>query len=137
MKKILTLLLVISSLYLTSCSSDDDNSSGNEYPKTVNIKNDITTTQYTDAVVTRTLDNDTQTENFDSFPYSHTYSQQVVNQGTYLKLTFMHNLAQTGGVDDYEAELKITVGNEVVKSETFMITDNDLGVTKQIDYTFE
>ncbi|MEZ4856978.1 MAG: hypothetical protein R2812_10945 [Gelidibacter sp.] len=49
----------------------------------------------------------------------------------------MHNLAQTGGVDDYEAELKITVGNVVVKSETFMITDNDLGVTKQIDYTFE
>ena len=137
MKKILTLLLVISSLYLTSCSSDDDNSSGNEYPKTVNIKYDITTTQYTDAVVTRTLDNDTQTENFDSFPYSYTYVQQEVNQGTYLKLTFMHNLAQTGGVDDYEAELKITVGNEVVKSETFMITDNDLGVTKQIDYTFE
>ncbi|WP_179016796.1 hypothetical protein [Winogradskyella forsetii] len=107
MKKILTLLLVISSLYLTSCSSDDDNSSGNEYPKTVNIKYDITTTQYTDAVVTRTLDNDTQTENFDSFPYSYTYVQQEVNQGTYLKLTFMHNLAQTGGVDDYEAELKI------------------------------
>ncbi len=138
MKKLLLILLVASCFSITSCSSDDDNSEGNNYPQTVNIKFDITTTQYTYAVVSRTLNNDTQTEeDFDSFPYSFTYVQQEVNQGTYLKLTFMHDLGQDGGFDDYEAELKITVENEVVKSETFMITNDDLGVTKQIDFTFE
>lgn len=135
MKKIVLISLLMSIISLTSCSSDDDNSGGSEYPQTVNIKFDISTTEYTEAIISRTLNNDTQTENIDNLPYSFTYAQQEVNQGTYLKLAFTDNLTQDGGPTSYEAELKISVGNEVVKSETFTITD--VGETVLIDYTFQ
>lgn len=135
MKRTALIFILASIISLTSCSSDDDNSGGNEYPKIVNIKFDITTTESTEAIISRTLNSDTQTENIDTLPYSFTYAQQEVNQGTYLKLSFTDNLAQDGGPTSYEAELKISVGNEVVKSETFTITD--VGETVLINYTFQ
>ena len=142
MKKILVILLVVVSTFsMTSCSSDDDNAGGNSnYPQTVNIKFDIITTRDSEAIVNRTLNNNTETDNVQNLPYSYTYAQQQVNQGTYLKLTFKDDGSYaigTGGSSwtDYSAELKISVGDNVVKTQTFDITEG-VGIV-QIDYTFE
>ena len=140
MKKLLLTLIVVASFSITSCSSDDDNSGGNNYPQTVNIKFDITTTRNSEAIINRTLDNDTEIDQVTSLPYSFTYAQQEVNEGTYLKLTFQDNGTYAVGPSgstwtDYDAELKISIGNNVVKTETFEITSG--GGIVQIDYTFE
>jgi len=139
MKKILFLLTIVG-FTIASCSSDDDNSGGNNYPKTVNIKFDITTTRNSEAIVNRTLDNDTQTDNITSLPYSFSYTQQEVNLGTYLKLTYADNgvyivTPQGSNWTDYDVELKITIGTEVVKTETIQITEGIGNV--QVDYIFE
>jgi len=139
MKKTLFLIAILS-LTLTSCSSDDNKSDENEYPKAVNIKFDITTTRNSDAIINRTIDNQTETENVTSLPYSFTYAQQEVNLGTYVKLTFADNgtyiiTPQGSTWTDYDAELKITVGTEVVKTQTIQITEGIGNV--QVDYTFE
>jgi uncharacterized protein YxeA len=140
MKKLLLIVLVAFSFSITSCSSDDDSANGNNYPQTVNIKFDISTTRNSDAIINRTLNNNTETDEITSLPYSFTYAQQEVNQGTYLKLTFQDNgvyAATNEGSTwtDYDAELKITVGNNVVKTQTFEMTEGT-GIV-QIDYTFE
>jgi uncharacterized protein YpmS len=85
MKKLLLIVLVAFSFSITSCSSDDDSANGNNYPQTVNIKFDISTTRNSDAIINRTLNNNTETDEITSLPYSFTYAQQEVNQGTYLK----------------------------------------------------
>lgn len=140
MKKLVLTFIVIASFSMLSCSSDDDNSGGSNFPKTVNIKFDITTTRNSEAIVNRTLNNDTEIDFVPSLPYSFTYAQQEVNEGTYLKLAFQDNgtyaIDETGSSwTNYTAELKISVGNNVVKTETFEITEG-IGVV-QIDYTFE
>lgn len=142
-KNILLISLVILGFLVSSCSSDDSNSdgdNGSSFPQTVNIKFDIITTRNSEAIITRTLNNDTETVLVPSLPYSFNYAQQEVNQGTYLKLTFQDNGTYLAGPSgstwtDYNAELKISVGNNVVKAETFEMT-SDGGIVK-IDYTFE
>lgn len=141
MKKILTFAILLSSIFIASCSSDDDNSNGNNYPQTLNIKYEITTTLNRESIINQTLNNNTETFITSSFPYSHTYAQQEVNQGTYLKLSYQDDdvvLIGTGSGSswvDYEAELKIFVNNNIVKAETFTI--EEATGTVEIDYTFE
>lgn len=139
MKKLLLIPILILNLILTACSSDDD--SGDTGPQTVNITLEITTSRNTEAIVTRTLNNDTQTENLNSLPYSFTYAQQEVSTGTYLKLTFLENGTYAVGPNgsswtDYTTELRILVGNDVVESETFTVTESNAGTVRQIEYTF-
>lgn len=141
MKKILTFAIILSSIIITSCSSDDDNNDGNNYPQTVNIKYEITTTMNRESIVNQTLNNNTETITVSSFPYSHTYAQQEVNQGTYLRLSYQDDDVVSIGTGsgsswvDYEAELKIFVNNNIVKAETFSIEETT--GTVEIDYTFE
>ncbi|MCB0742974.1 MAG: hypothetical protein KDC67_03655 [Ignavibacteriae bacterium] len=139
MKKLIVIPILILSLILTACSSDDD--SGDTGPQTVNITLEITTSRNTEAIVTRTLNNDIQTENLNNLPYSFTYAQQEVSTGTYLKLTFLENGSYDVGPNgsswtDYTTELKILVGNNVVESETFTVTESSAGTVRQIEYTF-
>ncbi|MEH1007049.1 hypothetical protein [Winogradskyella sp. ECml5-4] len=142
MKKILLLVFVISSLTFNSCSSDDNSSNGSEYPKTVNIKFEVIASRNSEAIINRTINNDTQIDNADNLPYTFSYTQTEVNNGTYLKMTYLENgnyTATTGGGTswtDYTAELNIYVDNLIVKTQTFNITASDFGV-KEIDYTFE
>lgn len=140
MKKTLLVLFVISSFSITSCSRDNDSSSSKEYPRTVNIKFEITTTRNSDAIINRTMDNETKTDDLTSLPYSFTYVQQEVNEGAYLKLVYRDNgvyvVSDTGSSwTDYDAVLSISVENEVVETKTFQMTEG-LGIV-QIDYTFE
>lgn len=141
MNKLFQIILVFALLPLVSCSSDDDSSNESNYPQTVNIKYEVTTSRNTSAIITTTLDNNTESNTADSLPFSDTYAQTEVNIGTYVKITYLENGIYAVGPNgsnwtDYEAELKIYVNNEVVKSQTIEITENNVGV-EMIDYTFE
>ena len=141
MKKLILLVLTIICIPVMSCSSSDDSSGGSTYPQTVNIKYEVTTSRNSSAIITTTLDNDTDSNTVDNLPFSETYAQTLVNNGSYLKLTYLEDGAYAVGPNgsswtDYTAELKISVGNNVVKSETFNITEGNSGVVL-IDYTFE
>lgn len=59
-KAIVLILLAILNITTLSCSSDNGSSGGNNYPKTLNIKFEITTTRNSEAIVNRTLNNDTE-----------------------------------------------------------------------------
>jgi len=123
---------------LIACNPDDETG---EYPKTVNIKFEVNTTLNRDCIIKTTINNDTEEEFIFNLPYSRTYAQEEVVNGTYTKITFEDNDDILGTPDggssweDYEAELKISVDNEVVKSETVTVTE-DIGVIL-LDYTFE
>ncbi len=144
MKKIVLFAFVISSLIVASCSSDDDSNpvETSEYPQTVNIKYEVTTSRNSEAIITTTIDNDTQTETINNLPFDTSKIQVEVNNGTYLKLTYLEDgsyIATSDGQTswtDYEAVLNIYVNNEKVKTATFNITENNSGV-KTIDYTFQ
>ncbi len=128
--------MCLSTLSLISCSKSDS-----EYPKTVNIKYEITTTRNTEATITRTVNNDIQTEIVESLPYSFTYAQEKVEKGTYLKLTFLESGQYEAGQNgsswtDYEATLNILVDEELVKSETFPVIEFESKV-ELVEYTFE
>ena len=135
MKKIVFILLALPLFALNSCKSDD---ASNAYPKTVNIKYEVITTNGNVGYINRTINNAT-VEEFPVFPYSFTYAQEVVELGTYLKLTYT---GDNGVVVEpnpmptpsYEVELKISVDNEVVASETATVTPNTGQVI--LDYTF-
>ncbi|HPF12379.1 MAG TPA: hypothetical protein PLP62_13055 [Flavobacteriaceae bacterium] len=138
LKAIACCLVLMGCLIQSSCASDDSNP---EYPKTVNIKFEVTTTRNSEAIITLTLNNQTETVVVESLPFSNTYAQTSVDAGTFLKLTYLENgiyVSGTGGVNswtDYSAQLTITVGSEVVKSQSFEVTENT-GIL-QIDYTFQ
>ena len=138
MNKTALIIVLIVSLFTLSCSKKDSDS---EYPKTVNIKFDVTTSRNTEAIISTTLNNETETENVDSLPFSITYAQTEVDEGTYLKLSYKEDgiyTSGTGGIDtwtDYTAELKIYVDNQVVKTQSFEISEN-VGLI-QVDYTFQ
>jgi len=122
-------LLLLSVFVISSCSKDDNS----EYPKTVNIKFEITTSSNPYATVTTTINNTSEIEEIENFPFSRAYTQQEVNVGTYLKLTFEDgdNPCQDGDDCSYAAELVILVDEEIVKKESF----DDVTVAF-IDYTF-
>ncbi len=137
MKKIFFLLIAFTGISLLSCSDEDPIIE--EYPKTVNIKFEITTTRNTAAIIDRTFNNDTQTDEVEDLPYSFTYAQQEVNRGSYFKLNYKENgdyPSEPGSSSwtDYDATLKILVDDEVVKNETFMIQIGT-GIV-EVDYTF-
>lgn len=140
MKKLFLIPALILSIVLTSCSSDDD--SGDSGSQTANIKVEIITSRNTSAIVTRTLNNDTQTNDIENLPYSFTYAQQNVSTGTFVKLTFLEDgdySSSTGGGNswtDYTAELKISVDNNTVSTQNFSVNQSNSGEIKQIDYTF-
>ncbi len=136
MKKYLFLLLTLPLFALNACKTEDPTS---VYPKTVNIKYEITTTKNKVGYVERTFNNET-VEDFPKFPYSFTYARQEVELGTYLKLTFdgdntvvVEPNPNPGAT--YDVELKISVDDEIVatKSKTVSISD-DLII---LDYTFQ
>ena len=120
-------------LLCCACTSDDNLA---EYPKTVNVKFEMTIVGGADAIITTTINNAAETEDIDGFPYSRTYTQQTVEKGTYLKMEAEDNTPCASGVNcDYTAELSISVDNEVVKTEMFSM-DGSIQVAI-IDYTFQ
>lgn len=134
------ILVSILVVLLPSCSPDENDPNVNEYPKLENLKFDVITSRNTDAIISRTLNNDTEIDTIESLPYSYTYVEEEVNQNTYLKLVYAENGVYVAGEGisnwtDYTTELKILVGNEVVKSEMFTVEEG--GGNVQIDYTFE
>lgn len=138
LNKLLSILLACSILFFSACSSDDD-----KYPKTVNIKFEVTTSNNPEAEIKTTINNDSEFEEIESFPYSRAYTQQEVNIGTYLKLTLndMSDCATVGDPTDpnpincdFTADLSILVDNEIVKTESFELT-SDVGLVF-IEYTF-
>ncbi len=135
MKKILFILMVLPLFALNSCKSDD---ASNAYPKTVNIKYEVITTNGKVGYVNRTINNET-IEEFPVFPYSFTYAQESVEVGTYLKLTYTGDneiVVEPNPMPMiYEVELKISVDNEVVASETTSVDPNTGQVI--LDYTFQ
>ena len=141
--KILIAFFVTLTISIISCSSDDENPV-NEYPKTVNIKFEITTSNNPEATVTTTINNDSNSEEISGFPYSQAFTQQEINIGSYLKLTLedmsdcpVISDPQNPGTNncDYTAELSILIDEEVIKTESFELTT---GVgTVLIDYTVE
>lgn len=133
MKKLITLTFAI--LTLTSCSSDDD--SGNSGSQTVNIKFEVITSRNTDAIITTTINNDTQTDEVEDLPFNRTVAQQEVESGDYLKLTYLENGTYAPippNWTDYTATLTIYINNNVVKTQDFEIVSNT-GIV-QIEYTF-
>jgi len=136
MKKLVLFVFFLSTLCFISCSKNDS-----EYPKSVNIKYEITTTRNTTAMISRTVNNETIDETIENLPYSFTYAQESVDEGTYLKLTFLeygdYEVGQNGSTwTDYEATLSILVDEEVVKTQTFPMIEFESKL-EQIDYTFE
>lgn len=134
----LAILFAWSLLLLSACSSDD------EYPKTVNIKFEINTSNNPEGEITTTINNTSEVEEIESFPYSRAYTQQEVTAGTYLKLTLDDNSDCPSIIDptnptsnncDFTAELSILVDNEVVQTTSFEL-NADVGLVF-IEYTFE
>lgn len=140
MKKLL-FLAIVCLLMLNSCSSDDDSPNSNE-PQVVNITFEVTTSRNSEAIITTTINNDTETDNANNLPYSRTYAQTEVDSGTFLELTYLENgsyAASSGGGSswtDYTATLNISVNNTVVSTQTFDITETTTGI-RRIDFTFE
>lgn len=140
MKKIFFLLLV-AAISLQSCKSDDDEQlQENQYPKTVNIKYELTSTVATAGYIHEFINN----ENFNTnsyydgvnLVYSHTVAQKVVNKGTYLKLRYRDSFGGDGQGEapNYQITLKMYVNEKVVKEKTYTITS--YGTEIFIDYTF-
>ena len=80
LKAIACCLVLMGCLIQSSCASDDSNP---EYPKTVNIKFEVTTTRNSEAIITLTLNNQTETVVVESLPFSNTYAQTSVDAGTF------------------------------------------------------
>ncbi|MDG5492495.1 hypothetical protein [Psychroserpens sp. SPM9] len=138
MKKSLFAILFFSCLII-SCIPDDSDSGGDDGPITANIRFEVVTTRNSEAVITTTIDNETDTENVENLPFSLTYSQTEIEAGTYLRLTYLENgsysVSEEGSSwTDYSAVLTIYINNSVAATETFDITEDNSGV-KQIDLT--
>ncbi len=139
-KALLSFLFTASILLFTACKSDD------EYPKTVNIKFEISTSNNPEAEITTTINNNSEIEEIESFPYSRAYTQQEVTAGTYLKLT-LDDRSDCATIEDptdpnpnptncdFRADLSILIDNEVVKTGSFEL-NSDVNLVL-IDYTFD
>lgn len=141
MKKILFLAVLVLSVCYSCIPDDSDSGADPDGPITANIKFEVVATRNSEAVITTTIDNTTETENADSLPFSLTYAQTEIETGTYLKLSFLENgtynvTPEGSSWTDYTAILTIYIDNAAVKTESFEITEGDSGV-KQIDLTIE
>jgi hypothetical protein len=131
MKKLMLIYFVVSSLSIISCSSNDDSSNGNEYPKTVNIKFEVIANTGGNLQEVETSINNEKIDHLVTLPFTYTYTQQEVNAGTYLKVQFQ-TLSFTNGEN---IELRILVDNQTVENNIITITqENQVGF---IEYTFE
>jgi len=138
MQKTSVLFITFLCLIFLSCSKNDDNNTNN-YPRVSNIKYEIITSKNTSAEITTTLNNEEQSHYADDMPFSIVYAQTDINQGTYVKLTFQEISTGIGGStnwEDYTAELRMYENNDIIKTQTFDITLDNLGV-KSIDFAFE
>lgn len=140
MKKFLLLTLIaLSTTY--SCIPDDSDSGGDpEGPITANIRFEVSTTRATEAVVTTTIDDATESEDVTDFPYSRNYANTEVEVGTFLRLTFLENGTyvvddQGSNWTDYTAVLTIYVNNTPAQTELFTITEDDAGL-RDVVFTF-
>lgn len=140
MKKLLLILMTIG---LVSCSSNDDNNNEqgpSRYPKTVDIRFQVTPTVINESIATITIGGDQIIDELEEaeLPFNFTSLQETVNLGTGVTLKFTDDTAvSTTPTDpwvDYDAELKIFVDNEEVVSETIEVTQEAPSVS--VSYTF-
>lgn len=113
---IATFLAVVCTLFMVSCSSDDDNSGENGYPKEVAVTYKVTSA----AAGTLTLvqyknetGGSTDVANA-ALPYTKTFNR-TVNKGDILGVAYGNSTSQT-------VKLEILVDNEVVKTQEFTST---------------
>ena len=139
MKKLLLILLTIS---LVSCSSDDNNTerAPSRYPKTVDIRFEVTPAVENESIATITIGGEQIIDELleTELPFNFTSLQETVNLGTGVTLKFTDDTAvSTMPTDpwvDYDAVLKIFVDNEEVVNETMEVTQEDPSVS--VTYTF-
>ncbi|MEH6536439.1 MAG: hypothetical protein V7719_08615 [Psychroserpens sp.] len=138
MKKLLLLaILVLSVTY--SCTPDDSDSGAIDGPITANIRFEVVATRSSEAIITTTIDDETETEEVESLPFNKTFSQTEVELGTFLQLTYLENGTYNVTPDgsswtDYTVILTIYINNTAASIGTFVITEGDSEV-KQIDFT--
>ncbi len=139
MKKLLLILLTIS---LVSCSSDDNNQEQgpSRYPKTVDIRFQVTPAIANESIATITIGDEQIIDELQEvdLPFNFTSLQKTVNLGTGLTLKFTDDTAvstmPTDPWQDYDAVLKIFVDNEEVVNETIEVTQQEPSVS--VTYTF-
>lgn len=139
MKTYVIALLSLLCISISSCTDCDDDS-GSTAQQIMNITYEVTTTRNTEAIINRTLDNNTIMDRVSSLPYNYTYTQQPVTSGTYSKISFQDDgsyaVTSSGSSwTDYTATLVIRADNNIVKTQDFQITENT--GTVLIEHTFQ
>ena len=141
MKKILFLMLLMCSITYSCLPDDSDSGAEPAGPTISNIKFEVTTTRNSEAIITTTINNDTETDEVENLPFSRTYAQVELESGIYFKLTFLENgtySASSGGETswtDYTAVLTISIDNVVVRTEIFNINEDNASTVREIDLT--
>lgn len=117
-----TCVLMFSLLF--SCSDDDD---VDEVDRTGSIKFEVTVDGINESEITMLIDDRTEKVSNVSFPFIKVYSDELLTSGKVLQLKFVDMSPRVGGVSySHTLELKTSINNEVVKSETFMLTENSI-----------
>lgn len=140
MKKFLLLILIALSTTFSCIPDDSDSGADPEGPITANIRFEVSTTRETEAVITTTIDDVTDSENVTEFPFSLNYANTEVEVGTFLRLTFLEDGSyvvddEGSSWTDYTAVLTIFVNNIPAQTELFSITEEDAGL-RDIVFTF-
>jgi hypothetical protein len=130
--KFIFLAIVLSTIL--SCSSDDD--SGNT-DQTGTIKFEAIVSQSRNASIITLIDSNTETTTDPAFPFIKVYSDTSTATGTTLQLNFTDtSIRFDGATFSYDLELRISVDNVVVKSQTFTVDETDTS-SLSITYVIE
>ncbi|AXG69596.1 hypothetical protein KORDIASMS9_01821 [Kordia sp. SMS9] len=118
--------LIILSLFLCAilaCSSDDDSGTTSQ---TGTVKFEVIVSQNRDADIITLIDSNSETTTNPAFPFTKIYSDASIATGTTLQLSFTDTTnAPNGATFSYDLELKISVDNVVVKSQTFAVDETN------------
>ncbi|WP_299336002.1 hypothetical protein [uncultured Psychroserpens sp.] len=143
MKKLLLLAVLVSCISYSCIPDDSDSGADPEGPITANIRFEVVTSRSTDAIITTTIDETTETENVDEsgLPYSKTIADVELESGTFIRLAFLEDgsyvvTPEGSSWTDYNVILSIFADNVLARTETFLVTEDDSG-TKQIILNFE
>ncbi|MCD2260485.1 hypothetical protein [Psychroserpens luteolus] len=140
MKKILLLVVLMCSINYSCLPDDSDSGADPDGPVISNIRFEVTTTRNTAAIITTTINNDTQTDEVENLPFSLTYAQVEIESGTYFQLTFLENgvynvTPEGSSWTDYTAVLNIYIDEVLVRTDIFNVNEDNASTIREIDLT--
>ncbi|MCK7591518.1 hypothetical protein M0G43_13105 [Subsaxibacter sp. CAU 1640] len=120
MKKLLLIPVLFLSFIMVSCSSDDD-SGGNSNST---VKFEAIVSQNRDSQIVTLIDSSSDTATNPTFPFTKVYSDVSITSGKTLQINFLDMTnVPVGATFSYTVQLKITIGNNEVKSQTFNVNE--------------